>query len=93
MRRREFIGFVGGVLASPIAARAQQPAKVAHVGYLGFGTPAAAATRIEALRAGLNGSVMSRVRTSLSNSAGPKTPTSSGNLQTSWSPRMLISSS
>jgi putative tryptophan/tyrosine transport system substrate-binding protein len=55
MRRREFIGFVGGVLASPIAARAQQPAKVARVGYLGFGTPAAAATRIEALRAGLNG--------------------------------------
>ena len=29
MRRREFIGFVGGVLASPITARAQQPAKVA----------------------------------------------------------------
>ena len=54
MRRREFIGLVGGVLASPIAARAQQPAKVARVGYLGFGTPAAAATRIEALRAGLN---------------------------------------
>ena len=54
MRRREFIGFVGGVLASPIAARAQQPAKVARVGYLGFGTPAASATRIEALRAGLN---------------------------------------
>jgi ABC-type uncharacterized transport system substrate-binding protein len=54
MRRREFIGFVGGVLASPIAARAQQPAKVARVGYLAFGTAAAAATRIEALRAGLN---------------------------------------
>ena len=54
MRRREFIGFVGGVLASPIAARAQQPAKVARVGYLGFGTAAASATRIEALRAGLN---------------------------------------
>ena len=53
MRRREFIGLVGGTLASPIAARAQQPAKVARVGYMGFGTPAAAATRIEALRAGL----------------------------------------
>jgi hypothetical protein len=48
------MGFVGGALASPIAARAQQPAKVARVGYLGFGTSAAAATRIEALRAGLN---------------------------------------
>ena len=54
MRRREFFGLVGGVLASPIAARAQQPAKVARVGYLGFGTAAATATRIEALRAGLN---------------------------------------
>ena len=54
MRRREFIGFVGGVLASPITARAQQPATVARVGYLGFGTAAASATRIEALRAGLN---------------------------------------
>jgi|SRR5262245_30646401 len=54
MRRREFFGFVGGVLALPIAARAQQPAKVARVGYLGFGTAAASATRIEALRAGLN---------------------------------------
>ena len=54
MRRREFIGFVVGVFASPIAARAQQPAKVARVGYLGFGTAAASATRIEALRAGLN---------------------------------------
>jgi ABC-type uncharacterized transport system substrate-binding protein len=53
MRRREFIGFVGGVFAAPIAARAQQPAKVARIGYLGFGTAAAAATRIEALRGGL----------------------------------------
>ena len=54
MNRRRFIGFVGGVLASPIAARAQQPAKVARIGYLGFGTAAAAATRVEALRAGLH---------------------------------------
>ena len=54
MRRREFIGLVGGVLASPNTARAQQPATVARIGYLGFGTAAASATRIEALRAGLN---------------------------------------
>ena len=54
MRRREFIGFVVGVIASPIAAHAQQPVKVARIGYLGFGTAAASATRIEALRAGLN---------------------------------------
>ena len=53
MRRREFIGFVTGALACPVAARAQQPTNVARIGYLGFGTAAAAATRIEALRAGL----------------------------------------
>ena len=52
MKRREFIRFVGGVLVCPIAARAQQPGKVARVGYLGFGTPAA--SRVEGLRAGLN---------------------------------------
>jgi putative tryptophan/tyrosine transport system substrate-binding protein len=36
MRRRDFIGFVGGVLASPIAARAQQPTRpsVPRIGYL-----------------------------------------------------------
>ena len=53
MRRREFIGFIGGALASPIAARAQQTVKVARIGYLGFGTAAASATRVEALRSGL----------------------------------------
>jgi putative tryptophan/tyrosine transport system substrate-binding protein len=54
MRRREFIGSVGGVLASSVVARSQQPGKVARIGYLGFGTAAGLATRIEALRAGLN---------------------------------------
>ena len=28
MRRREFIGLIGGVAVSPIAGRAQQPAKM-----------------------------------------------------------------
>jgi putative tryptophan/tyrosine transport system substrate-binding protein len=55
MRRREFITLVGGaVLARPLAARAQQPARMTRIGYLGFGTAAASATRIAALRAGLN---------------------------------------
>jgi putative ABC transport system substrate-binding protein len=54
LRRRQFLRYVGSILVSPVAARAQQPAKVARIGYLGLGRAAATATRIEALRAGLN---------------------------------------
>ena len=54
LRRRELLGFGGTALfAWPLVARAQQQARVARLGFLGFGTPAAAATRVEALRAGL----------------------------------------
>src|SRR5438132_4685526 len=54
MGRREVIAFAGTALfAWPLDAHAQQQAKIAHLGYLGFGTPAASATRVEALRAGL----------------------------------------
>ena len=54
MRRRELIAFAGtALLAWPLVARAQPPAKIARLGYLGFGTPAASAARVEALRAGL----------------------------------------
>jgi putative tryptophan/tyrosine transport system substrate-binding protein len=55
IRRREFITLLGGAPAAwPIAARAQQqPAKTARIGYLGFGTAAASAPRVEALRVGL----------------------------------------
>jgi putative ABC transport system substrate-binding protein len=54
MRRREIIVFAGTALfAWPLVARAQQQPKIARLGYLGFGTPAAAANRVEALRAGL----------------------------------------
>jgi ABC-type uncharacterized transport system substrate-binding protein len=53
MRRREVIGFAGATLfAWPRFSRAQQQAKSARVGILGFGAPLSA-TRIEALRAGL----------------------------------------
>ena len=51
MRRRAFITLVGGAaLARPLGARAQQPAKVARLGYL---APARLPNLIEALRAGL----------------------------------------
>ena len=54
MKRREFITLVGGAAAVwPLAARAQQPAKVARIGYLGIRPAAASAIWIEALRAGL----------------------------------------
>jgi putative ABC transport system substrate-binding protein len=53
IRRRELIVALGGAAAWPLAARAQQPAKVARIGFLGstFATPWA--SRVEAFRSGL----------------------------------------
>src|SRR5712671_6482247 len=57
VRRRSFITLLGGAAAAstwPLAARAQrQSAKIARIGYLTFGTAAAAAPRVDAMRAGL----------------------------------------
>jgi putative ABC transport system substrate-binding protein len=53
MRRREFITLVGGAAAWPVAARAQQGAKVARIGFLGLAPASVFRARLDALRAGL----------------------------------------
>ena len=54
MDRRRFVQTLSASLvAAPLAAEAQPTTRIARIGYLGFGAPAASATRVEALRAGL----------------------------------------
>jgi len=54
MDRRAFLtAITGSVLAAPLAAEAQEPAKVHQMGYLSYGSPAEAANRVRALRIGL----------------------------------------
>ena len=74
MRRREFLGVLGGAAAAwPLAARAQQPA----MPVIGFVTPAVARCIRRRLCAGfeqgLKESGYSKARTSRSNIAGPRT--------------------
>lgn len=54
MKRREFITFIGGAaVAWPLTARAQQPAKLPTIGFLGSGTSAAQGQWVTAFRARL----------------------------------------
>ena len=52
MRRREFISLLGGAVAWPLAARAQQPA-LPIVGFMNVGTPEGSAVLLTAFRQGL----------------------------------------
>jgi putative tryptophan/tyrosine transport system substrate-binding protein len=53
MKRREFIAGLGGTVAWPFVARAQQPA-MPVVGYLSYGTPDQTSNYVSAFRRGLN---------------------------------------
>src|SRR5262249_56268242 len=53
MKRREFITLLGGAVAWPLAARAQQP-PIPVVGYLQSGAPGPSASYLAALRQGLS---------------------------------------
>jgi hypothetical protein len=54
MHRRKLITLLGGTaVAWPLVTRAQQPAKVAQIGFMGPAPAANYLPRVEALRAGL----------------------------------------
>jgi putative ABC transport system substrate-binding protein len=53
MRRRAFIAALGSAAAWPYVARAQQPGKVARIGFLGAASASAYARQVEGFRSGL----------------------------------------
>jgi putative tryptophan/tyrosine transport system substrate-binding protein len=54
VKRREFIAAFGGVAAWPLAARAEQPSKVARIGFLNVAPASAWADDVEAFQVGLH---------------------------------------
>jgi putative ABC transport system substrate-binding protein len=56
MKRRAFIAGLGSAVAWPLVARAQSAAKIARIGFLGFGAPSAWTNQTAAFRAGLKDS-------------------------------------
>src|SRR5262249_53989414 len=64
IRRRKFLAALGGAaVAWPVAARAQGPAKVPTIGFLGSGTPITAGAWVVAFAQGLPGLGRSEDRT------------------------------
>jgi putative ABC transport system substrate-binding protein len=53
VKRRAFITLLGGAAAWPLAARAQQPTKVARIGFVGLTAADSLPKRLDAFRAGL----------------------------------------
>jgi putative ABC transport system substrate-binding protein len=53
IRRREFITLLGGTAAWPVAARAQQTARMRRIGFLSNGQSVAALSRLDAFKRGL----------------------------------------
>jgi putative tryptophan/tyrosine transport system substrate-binding protein len=54
MKRRAFIAGLGGAAAWPLAARAEQPSKVARIGFLNVAPASAWADDVEAFQVGLH---------------------------------------